>query len=315
MWLLPRPQGQPPGLDRHSWGCWGEPKEGRRGPSAGPPTSVRLWTGPCPLLRVFWNVEAGGRASAKGPRGSEPRAGSELCRRDRLSRLLEGGPLPHTHCLVPRSLLAHQGARGEHPCPAPSPLTLLVAPLPCRRLPGPVLGPRLQGGLRLPPARPVRPGHRRVPVPARPLGRPLRVPVRLRPPRPLRPRDRRVPLRARVVVAHVPPPVPVQPRGGALRSGLRLLPVRAGLVGPPLQLPLRLPRLAVRAGVGPLRLPAGLVGPRVPAAVRVRARQLRRRLRPLRLPARLPRRALRAVLPRRPVRAPVPRQVSGAGMR
>lgn len=134
--------------------------------------------------------------------------------------------------------------------------------------------------------------------------------MRLRPPRALQPRDRRVPLRARLVVAHVPPPVPVQPGGGALRSSHRLLPVRAGLVGPPLQLPLRLPRLAVRAGVGPLRLPARLVGPRVPAALRVRARPLQRRLRPVHMPARLPRRALRAALPRRPLRASVPRQVS-----
>ncbi|KAB1266252.1 Scavenger receptor class F member 1 [Camelus dromedarius] len=118
----------------------------------------------------------------------------------------------------------------------------------------------------------LRAGHRRVPLPTRTLGRPLRVRVRLRPPRTLQPRDRRVQLRARLVVVHVPPPVPVQPSGGALRSGHRLLPVR-GVVGPPLQLPLLVPRLTVRAGVGPLRLPAGLVGPRVPAAVPVRARR------------------------------------------
>ncbi|KAB1266251.1 Scavenger receptor class F member 1 [Camelus dromedarius] len=141
-----------------------------------------------------------------------------------------------------------------------------------RELPGPVLGPRLPRELLLPPAWPVRAGHRRVPLPTRTLGRPLRVRVRLRPPRTLQPRDRRVQLRARLVVVHVPPPVPVQPSGGALRSGHRLLPVR-GVVGPPLQLPLLVPRLTVRAGVGPLRLPAGLVGPRVPAAVPVRARR------------------------------------------
>ncbi|KAB1266255.1 Scavenger receptor class F member 1 [Camelus dromedarius] len=155
-----------------------------------------------------------------------------------------------------------------------SPLTPLCPPLPVAipRLPGPVLGPRLPRELLLPPAWPVRAGHRRVPLPTRTLGRPLRVRVRLRPPRTLQPRDRRVQLRARLVVVHVPPPVPVQPSGGALRSGHRLLPVR-GVVGPPLQLPLLVPRLTVRAGVGPLRLPAGLVGPRVPAAVPVRARR------------------------------------------
>lgn len=125
----------------------------------------------------------------------------------------------------------------------------------------------------------------------------------------MRPRDGRVPLRARLVVTHVSPPVPVQPGGGTLRSGHRLLPVRAGLVGPPLQLPLHLPRLAVRAGDGPLRLPAGLVGPRLSAPVRVRARPLQRRLRPVLLPARLPRRALRAALPGRQLRGAVPPQL------
>lgn len=246
------------------------------------------------------------------PCGSELGAGSELCPRGTgWPQLLEGGPAPPQYTLpCARAPPGTQGGAQRASVPGLSPLTLFRSPLPCRRLPGPVLGSRLQGGLCLPPARPVRTGHRRVPLPTRPLGRPLRVPVRLRSPRPLQPRDRRVPLRSRLVVAHVPPPVPVQPRGGAVRSGHRLLPVRARLVGPPLQLPLRLPRLAVRAGVGPLRLPAGLVGPRVPGAVRMRARPLQRRLRPVHLPARLPWRALRAALPRRPVRAPVPRQVS-----
>lgn len=82
-------------------------------------------------------------------------------------------------------------------------------------------------------------------------------------------------------------------------------------MGPPLQLPLRLPWLPVRTGDRPLRLPPGLVGPRVPAAVRVRARSLQRRLRPVRLPAGLPRCPLRAALPRRQLRASLPRQVSG----
>lgn len=134
--------------------------------------------------------------------------------------------------------------------------------------------------------------------------------MRLQLPWALRPQDRRVPLRAGLVDAYMPPPMPVQPRGGTLRSGHRHLPMRGGLVGPPLQLPLLLQWLAVRAGVRPLHLPAGLVGPRVPGALRVRARPLQRRLRPVCVPARLPRRALRAALPGWPLWGAVPPQVS-----
>lgn len=136
--------------------------------------------------------------------------------------------------------------------------------------------------------------------------------MRLQLPWALRPRNGGVPLRARLVVAHVPPPVPVQPGGSTLRSGHGLLPVRGGLVGPPLQLPLRLQRLAVRAGVRPLHLPAWLVGSRVPGAVRVRAWPLQRRLRPVYVPTRLPGRSLRAALPGWQLRGAVPPQVSRA---
>lgn len=172
---------------------------------------------------------------------------------DRLSPALGGR--------AQRPLFLVEGGAERGSVPGPEPTNPSSAPPPPRRLPWPVLGPRLPGDLHLPPARPVRASHGRVPLPTRPLGQPLRVPVRLRPARALRPRDRRVSLRTRLVVVHVPPPVPVQPGGRALRSGHRFLPMRARLVGPPLQLPLPLPRLAVRTGVGPLRLPAGLVGP------------------------------------------------------
>lgn len=181
------------------------------------------------------------------------------------------------------------------------------------RVPAPVLGPRLQGAVYLPPAWAVRGCDRPVYVSRAALGRTLRacVPV---PTRRVPPAERRVSLRAWLVGRSVRQRVLLQ-RHVALRPTDGRVPVPRRLVGPQLQQSVRLQHIAVRATERPLPVPRAYIRRALRALLPMLSRPLPPCGRHVRLRAGLPWQVLPGAVPCRLLRPGLPPPVSsGPGL-
>lgn len=288
-----------PGIGAGGWGG-----SAQRGDECGGPSRPQLCAKATPRARrtrcACDPASAAAATAISGPTAT-PVSGSGRARG-------AGGGVPEGRGGEGRGLARGRGAGGK---PAGSLASARACPRlrPCR-VPAPVLGSRLQGALRLPPARAVRGRDGPVYVSRAALGRTLRacVPV---PARRVPPAERRVSLRARLVGPAVRQRVLLQ-RHVALRPADGRVPVPRGLVGPQLQQPVRLQRVAVRAAERPLPVPGAHVRRALRALLPVLPRPLPPAGRHVRVRARLQGQVLPGAVPRRLLRPGLPPPVSAA---